>query len=78
MAGIWHQVSLLGGGVLLPYTHSFCFLSAVDVEGRPVLLSLAATRASLFGVFGRGQGLEPNRLGVRLLVSAGPLAPFSH
>ena len=57
-----------------------CFLSAGDMEGVPAhqdcLLSLTAARAGLFGVFDSGWDLEPNGLGIRLLVSIH--APFSH
>lgn len=67
------------GAALVSLPHPSCFLSAVALErerrGPPArqtcLLSLAVARASLFGVSGRSWGLEPNRHGVRLLVSAG-------
>lgn len=42
-----------------------------------LLLSPAAARARLSGLFGRSWGLEPSRRGVRLLGSAGPPPPAS-
>lgn len=74
------------GRILASYTYPSCFLGAVDMDrerqGLPahqiIFLSLAAARASLFGVFARSWGLESNRHGVRLLVSARLHPPVRH